>query len=32
MSEVAPGIPANFTVLDVYVGDKGSPLSKPGLP
>ena len=28
----ATGIPANFTVLDVYVGDKGSPLSKPGLP
>ena len=25
-------IPANFTVLDVYVGDKGSPLSKPDLP
>ena len=28
----ATGIPANFTVLDVYVGDKGSPLSKPDLP
>lgn len=25
-------IPTNFTVLDVYVGDKGSPLSKPDLP
>ena len=25
-------IPSNFTVLDVYVGDKGSPLSKPDLP
>jgi hypothetical protein len=25
-------IPSNFNVLDVYVGDKGSPLSKPGLP
>jgi sugar lactone lactonase YvrE len=25
-------IPANFTVLNVYVGDKGSPLSKPDLP
>ncbi|HEX8501692.1 MAG TPA: SMP-30/gluconolactonase/LRE family protein [Pyrinomonadaceae bacterium] len=25
-------IPANFNVLDVYVGDKGSPLSKPDLP
>ena len=28
----ATGIPSNFTVLDVYVGDKGSPLSKPDLP
>jgi sugar lactone lactonase YvrE len=28
----ATGIPENFTVLDVYVGDKGSPLSKPDLP
>jgi sugar lactone lactonase YvrE len=26
------GIPAHFNVLDVYVGDKGSPLSKPDLP
>lgn len=25
-------LPTNFTVLDVYVGDKGSPLSKPDLP
>jgi hypothetical protein len=25
-------IPSNFNVLDVYVGDKGSPLSKPDLP
>ncbi|HEY0172019.1 MAG TPA: SMP-30/gluconolactonase/LRE family protein [Pyrinomonadaceae bacterium] len=25
-------IPSNFTVLNVYVGDKGSPLSKPDLP
>ncbi len=24
--------PSHFTVLDVYVGDKGSPLSKPDLP
>ncbi len=28
----ATGIPSHFTVLDVYVGDKGSPLSKPDLP
>ncbi len=28
----ATGIPSNFTLLDVYVGDKGSPLSKPDLP
>jgi sugar lactone lactonase YvrE len=28
----ATGIPSNFTVLNVYVDDKGSPLSKPDLP
>jgi sugar lactone lactonase YvrE len=28
----ATGIPTHFQVLDVYVGDKGSPLSKPDLP
>ncbi|MBV9924405.1 MAG: SMP-30/gluconolactonase/LRE family protein [Acidobacteria bacterium] len=28
----ATGIPSHFQVLDVYVGDKGSPLSKPDLP
>ena len=28
----ATEIPSHFNVLDVYVGDKGSPLSKPDLP
>jgi len=28
----ATGIPANFTVLDVFVDDKESPLAKPSLP
>ncbi|HJQ34418.1 MAG TPA: SMP-30/gluconolactonase/LRE family protein [Pyrinomonadaceae bacterium] len=28
----ATGIPSHFQVLDVYVNDKGSPLSKPDLP